>query len=676
MMNIFLASSLLFNYIQVPATNIYEEPSHRSELISQSQISEQVQLLDAVEDWYLIQSMQDNRKGWIHKKALIERSHPYASEEKGVVIKVTKPQAPAYNHYQDSQPSMLLPYESYLEVQSLTGTDYKWFEVILPSDQIAYIHQENISLSKEDISKEEMVELSKLFIGTPCIKNGRTSFGYDGPAFVQMLYRQMGIHIPLTLSEQLHWEGFQPVSLDKLTPGDLLFLGHNQEVEEVGLYLGHDEFLRASPSLDPAVIHTQKVPDVTLLSARTLHLNVFHDPIPYHHLSIDSSTKKEVLQPNESKEMSVVDHPTEKKANPLNSQKQIPSAKTEKNALLSEKITHEVGEFKYYFINADKTPLVISPINPDITLDSFKKWVELHRGGLKSLLSNHGAVLLRDFPVKNAQDFASIFQAILGQDLMDYKGGEEFRTKIAEQIYTTTETPSHLQIPLHHELSYSNSPPSYISFYCQNAPEKGTGQTILGRTENITRALKDTPEVWNFFKDQTLTYTSRHPPNGNFFTDINKTHKTWQDVFETEDRAEVERICNEKGYQYQWNNDWLEITRQAPAIKNPDQHFDYAYWFNQAHLYHSNPRSRGGWLNHILSSILYMKQSTKPYDISLENGEAIPRDIIYKVYDVLDQHTIKFDWKNQDVLLLDNIKMLHGRAPYKGQRRILVSMSQ
>jgi len=71
-----------------------------------------------------------------------------------------------------------------------------------------------------------------------------------------------------------------------------------------------------------------------------------------------------------------------------------------------------------------------------------------------------------------------------------------------------------------------------------------------------------------------------------------------------------------------------------------------------------------------------MKPSTKPYDISLENGATIPRDIIYKVYDVLDQHTIKFDWKNQDVLLLDNIKMLHGRAPYKGQRRILVSMSQ
>jgi len=190
----------------------------------------------------------------------------------------------------------------------------------------------------------------------------------------------------------------------------LLFLGHHQQVEEVGLYLGQDEFLRASPSLDPAVIHTQKVSNVSLLSARTLHLDVFHDPLPYHHLSIDSSTKKEVLQPKESEKISVVDHPTEKKANALNSQKQILSAKTEKNSLLSEKIAEEVGEFKYYFINADKTPLVISPMNADITLDSFKNWVELHRGGLKSLLSNHGAVLLRDFPVKNAQDFAQKLQ--------------------------------------------------------------------------------------------------------------------------------------------------------------------------------------------------------------------------------------------------------------------------
>jgi alpha-ketoglutarate-dependent taurine dioxygenase len=98
------------------------------------------------------------------------------------------------------------------------------------------------------------------------------------------------------------------------------------------------------------------------------------------------------------------------------------------------------------------------------------------------------------------------------------------------------------------------------------------------------------------------------------------------------------------------------------------------YWFNQAHLYHSNPRIRGGWANDFLANVLYFDPTTRQYDIQFEDGSEIPQDIIYEIYDVMEEQTVRFDWQKGDVLILNNTKVLHGRAPYSGQRRVLVAM--
>ena len=154
------------------------------------------------------------------------------------------------------------------------------------------------------------------------------------------------------------------------------------------------------------------------------------------------------------------------------------------------------------------------------------------------------------------------------------------------------------------------------------------------------------------------------------------THRTWQKSFETNDPLEVERICQAKGFQFQWLGDWIEVTRLAPALRGPDDYYDHPYWYNQAHLYDANPRIRGGWLNHILANALYFNPTTRQYDVEFEDGSQIPRDIVYQIYDVLEQETVKFDWKERDVLIVDNRRALHGRAPCEGNRRILAAFVQ
>lgn len=44
--------------------------------------------------------------------------------------------------------------------------------------------------------------------------------------------------------------------------------------------------------------------------------------------------------------------------------------------------------------------------------------------------------------------------------------------------------------------------------------------------------------------------------------------------------------------------------------------------------------------------------------------------------DVMDEESIYFPWERGDILVLDNVLAMHGRAPFRGNRRILAALSR
>jgi len=64
-----------------------------------------------------------------------------------------------------------------------------------------------------------------------------------------------------------------------------------------------------------------------------------------------------------------------------------------------------------------------------------------------------------------------------------------------------------------------------------------------------------------------------------------------------------------------------------------------------------------------------------PRNVCFGDGTPIGDDIIDGLIELYAQHEIAFPWEAGDVLMLDNMLMAHARAPFAGDRRIQVAMS-
>lgn len=333
-----------------------------------------------------------------------------------------------------------------------------------------------------------------------------------------------------------------------------------------------------------------------------------------------------------------------------------------------------MGPFKTKFINDDKLPLVIEPANPNMTQEECLQAIHEHAPELKKKMQQYGGLLFRKFPIHNEEDFGKIIKNIQIGNFVDYIGGDSPRNKIRDGIYTSTEAPPSIKIPLHNELSFVKRYPKYICFYCQVPPAE-KGETIIADARKIYQSID--PDVKRRFETKSLKYVSCYYYKSNVMNLVNKlqrSHKSWIDVFETEDKQEVERKCKENEFEYKWHqNDWIQIAQHRPAsIDHPET--KEKVWFNQAHLYDFNPKLLGP-ARYVGAKLFYIRKHMRLHEIYFGDGAKIPRNDLYHILETLDKHTIAFPWHKGDVMILDNVLAMHGRAAFSGKRRVLTAMT-
>ncbi|MBT2745386.1 MULTISPECIES: TauD/TfdA family dioxygenase [unclassified Lysobacter] len=304
-------------------------------------------------------------------------------------------------------------------------------------------------------------------------------------------------------------------------------------------------------------------------------------------------------------------------------------------------------------------PVVITP-DGDASLQALHDYLGDNEDQVQQLLLRHGGILFRGFGVDGAEGFRGSAER-LGARPFDYVGGNSPRSRVSADVYTSTEYPASEVISLHNEMSYLPSWPRRLFFYSL-IPAASGGQTSLANSGDVLRALPE--EIRARFRDKKVNYIR------NFQTEI-PLGKNWQTTYQTQDRAEVESIVAEQGSVCHWGaKDALRVSTRCEAFATHPQTGEEV-WFNQAEQWHPsalNPAIRG-----MFEQALGV--GNLPHECEYGDGEPIEENVLLEIRRALNTSKLLFDWQRNDLLMIDNILMMHGRESFKGERKTLAYLS-
>lgn len=318
-------------------------------------------------------------------------------------------------------------------------------------------------------------------------------------------------------------------------------------------------------------------------------------------------------------------------------------------------------------------PLVVRPIDRG-GVDALVEHVAARAGEIRERASEIGAVLFRGFGAQGAPDLARVVAALGTGSPLSYVGGDTPRTAVRDGVYTSTEAPASARIPLHQEMSYLPTIPRLLFFHCETPAAHG-GETVLADARAVYRALD--PAVRERFEEKRVQYRFSYPGPSALLDRVNrvqKISKSWVEAFQTDRRDVAEARCRDLGMTCRFSESGrLFATSTRPATRShPDD--GAPLWFNQAHLFCWSPRWMG-YLHYALASMIFAKPGTRTHDARYGDGSVIERAALDHVHDVLDRETVSWPWERGDVLVVDNLSCMHGRSPFRGPRRVLVSMT-
>lgn len=310
-----------------------------------------------------------------------------------------------------------------------------------------------------------------------------------------------------------------------------------------------------------------------------------------------------------------------------------------------------------------KMPLVINPEfeNRATGLESLTEIYRQKKEFLEQQLLNYGALLFRGFAISSEAELAKFVSEFSHKELLNYAGGASPRSEIAGKVYNSTEYPPNLTLALHNELSYTDEFPSHLFFCCLIAPKTG-GETSIADSRRILKNIE--PGIVGIFKRKNVMYIRN-------LDGCLGSGYSWQDAFETENKAEAEKRCRKIGANFEWKtNGVLRISQIRPAtIVHPKTGEEV--WFNQAHGFHPSALDTETYQ----AFISVMPEEDFRLNCKFGDGSPIPVEMLDEIRNVLNEETILFPWQAGDVLVLDNLLAAHGRMPFSGARKIILAMT-
>ncbi|HEX8559631.1 MAG TPA: TauD/TfdA family dioxygenase [Pyrinomonadaceae bacterium] len=304
---------------------------------------------------------------------------------------------------------------------------------------------------------------------------------------------------------------------------------------------------------------------------------------------------------------------------------------------------------------AGAPPLAVRPLAEGLNL---AQWAARHRPQVESWLLEHGAILFRGFGVSSASEFESFARAV-SDELLEYQERAAPRSQVSGHVYTSTEFPADQRISLHHEMSYSHNWPRKVLFYCEQPAAQG-GSTPLSDDREVFRLLD--PKIKERFMSRKVMYVR------NYGTGVDLS---WEDAFQTTDRAVVEEYCRKSRTAFEWREGNRLRTRYVRQAVATHPVTGETVWFNHAHMFHVSSLPP-----EVQRSLLEVfTEDELPRNVFYGDGAPIERSCLEEIRETYRRAALSFPWEKGDVLLVDNFLASHGREPYVGPRKVLVALA-
>lgn len=295
---------------------------------------------------------------------------------------------------------------------------------------------------------------------------------------------------------------------------------------------------------------------------------------------------------------------------------------------------------------------------------------------LFDLVDQQGGLLIRS-DMRDADELADFLKSVSFKPFASYVGGTAMRSApIADNVFKSTELPPDVTIPLHQEMAYVGVIPDYIALFCSASASDQQKTNLTGNMLQFTRGLPD----WVFRKYRNRTARLRRfmPPRG---TDhgMFRLRRCWNDMFGTSDRSEATAIAAERRWQLRWlPDDFVEVLQEPfPFFRQHPVHGEV--WCTQAFAYlpvvQSYLAEKDGRIEDWQRMQTALRDAPDTLDGAvLDDGTPLDDGDALFIHKRLEDQTVALALGDGDLLILDNILRAHGRSPFHGTRRIMVSL--
>lgn len=216
--------------------------------------------------------------------------------------------------------------------------------------------------------------------------------------------------------------------------------------------------------------------------------------------------------------------------------------------------------------------------------------------------------------------------------------------------------PKEVNIEPHNEMSYSVNYPKIFTMSCFKKALWG-GETAICDNREIF------PELDQSFVEKCERKRIRYwhyLPDGES-KDEGKTYQTWQM------HTEVEDYMKRNEYEWEWEGRNLFYWNNlVPFISHPRS--GERLWFNQIIACHSS------FFDTNFEGMKLADRRKYPYHSTYGDGEEIEDALIDDYRRVTWEKAVTFEWKEGDILFLDQLIVQHSRLSFEGERSVGISL--